>query len=51
MIIAQTGWGQEEDRQRTQNAGFNYHMVKPLDTTALIELLTEVKLSRTGAAP
>ena len=39
VIIAQTGWGQEQDRQLTHEAGFDYHMVKPVDPTALIKLL------------
>jgi CheY-like chemotaxis protein len=34
-IIAATGWGQEEDRRKTKEAGFNMHMVKPLDTEML----------------
>jgi CheY-like chemotaxis protein len=28
IIIAQTGWGQADDRQRTQEAGFDHHLVK-----------------------
>ena len=39
VIIAQTGWGQDEDRQRTHDAGFDHHMVKPVDPTALMKLL------------
>ena len=39
MIIAQTGWGQDEDRQRTQEAGFDHHLVKPVDPTTLMKLL------------
>ena len=39
IIIAQTGWGQKEDRQRTREAGFDHHMVKPLDPRALQKLL------------
>jgi CheY-like chemotaxis protein len=31
IIIAQTGWGQREDRQKTREAGFDHHLVKPLD--------------------
>lgn len=41
VIVAQTGWGQEvEDRQKTQEAGFDHHFVKPLDMAALTTLLT-----------
>ena len=33
-LVAQTGWGQEDDRRRTEEAGFNHHMVKPVDPAA-----------------
>ncbi|HEY2590810.1 MAG TPA: response regulator [Steroidobacteraceae bacterium] len=39
MIIALTGWGQDEDRRRTRESGFDSHMVKPLDLDALLRLL------------
>jgi CheY-like chemotaxis protein len=39
-LVAMTGYGQEEDRQRTQEAGFNLHMVKPIDFDRLEELLS-----------
>jgi signal transduction histidine kinase/ActR/RegA family two-component response regulator len=39
FIIAQTGWGQEEDRQRSQEVGFDHHLVKPVDPDILMELL------------
>ncbi len=39
VIIAQTGWGQDEDRQRTHEAGFDHHLVKPVDPQALMKLL------------
>ncbi len=38
-LIAVTGWGQEEDRRRTEEAGFDYHMVKPVEPAALESLL------------
>jgi CheY-like chemotaxis protein len=37
--VALTGWGQEEDRQRSREAGFDAHLVKPVDFAALEELL------------
>ncbi len=38
-LIALTGWATPEDRRRTQDAGFNHHLVKPVDYTALLQLL------------
>lgn len=43
VIIAQTGWGQEEDRQRSHDAGFDYHLVKPVDPTALMKMLAGLR--------
>jgi PAS domain S-box-containing protein len=39
VIIGISGYGQEEDRVRSQEAGFNYHLVKPVDYDALITLI------------
>jgi PAS domain S-box-containing protein len=39
MLIALTGWGQAEDRDRTRGAGFDHHLVKPADIAALQSLL------------
>jgi CheY-like chemotaxis protein len=39
MVIALTGWGQEDDRRRSEEAGFNGHLVKPVDYDKLLELL------------
>jgi len=41
ILIALTGWGQEEDVRRSSEAGFNHHMTKPVDTAALMKLLAE----------
>ncbi len=41
-IIAVTGWGQEEDRRRTREAGFDVHLVKPVDTDLLTRLVRDV---------
>jgi CheY-like chemotaxis protein len=38
-VIAVTGWGQDADRQRTREAGFHQHLVKPVDVDALGELI------------
>lgn len=34
-VLALTGWGTDEDRQRTRVAGFNVHLVKPVDRETL----------------
>jgi CheY-like chemotaxis protein len=41
-LIALTGWGQEGDRRRAMEAGFDYHLTKPVDPNALNDLLVEV---------
>lgn len=41
ILVALTGWGQEEDRRRSQEAGFNFHVVKPVDLAALEQLLSQ----------
>jgi CheY-like chemotaxis protein len=38
-LVAVTGWGQREDRRRTHEAGFDYHLVKPADLGALQAIL------------
>jgi CheY-like chemotaxis protein len=40
-LVALTGWGQEEDRLRSEQAGFDAHLVKPVDLAALTMLLAE----------
>ena len=39
VIVAQTGWGQDDDRQKSADAGFDFHLVKPVDPAALERLL------------
>lgn len=43
FLVALTGWGQEKDRQRTKAAGFDAHLVKPVDNVALSEMLGQLK--------
>ncbi len=38
-LVALTGWGQDEDRRRSHEAGFDHHLVKPVDPAALEKLL------------
>ena len=49
FLIAVTGWGQEEDRQRSSEVGLNVHMVKPVEPAALEKLLDG--LSRAESVP
>ena len=39
VLVALTGWGQDEDRRKSSEAGFNAHLVKPVDPFVLMELL------------
>lgn len=44
LLIAQTGWGQDQDRQRTKDAGFNGHLTKPIDFDRLEGILTDLSV-------
>ncbi|MGC3969478.1 MAG: hypothetical protein QM775_19585 [Pirellulales bacterium] len=37
-----TGYGSEEDRRKTADAGFHHHFVKPVDPSELREVLTDI---------
>ncbi len=39
LLIALTGWGQDEDRRKSKEAGFDHHLVKPIDLAAVLSLL------------
>ena len=39
IIVALSGWGQEEDKRRSREAGIDHHLVKPLDPASLLRLL------------
>jgi CheY-like chemotaxis protein len=47
LLVALTGWGQEEDRQMCRDAGFNSHPVKPVELPALMKLLAKFQSSPT----
>jgi CheY-like chemotaxis protein len=47
-LIAQTGWGQDEDRRRTREAGFDGHLVKPVDPEDFLKLVKGVSRRRGG---
>jgi two-component system CheB/CheR fusion protein len=39
MLVALTGYGQDEDRRRSREAGFDHHLIKPVDLEALTRVL------------
>ena len=44
VLVALTGLGQDEDRRRSEEAGFDSHMVKPVDYAILTQLLAELSV-------
>lgn len=42
VMVAVTGYGQERDRRRTQEAGFDFHLVKPATLGAIQEVLASI---------
>jgi signal transduction histidine kinase len=52
LLVALTGWGQDSDRRRSATAGFDLHLVKPVDIGRLMELLAQLQTGhgRTGEA-
>jgi CheY-like chemotaxis protein len=46
VLIAVTGWGQEEDKRRATEAGFDHHLTKPVEPAALEKLLAGLKEAR-----
>jgi signal transduction histidine kinase/ActR/RegA family two-component response regulator len=43
VLVAMTGWGQEEDKRRSSEAGFDFHLVKPVALDALEQLLASLE--------
>jgi DNA-binding response OmpR family regulator len=41
VLVALTGWGQESDRRKSREAGFDHHLVKPVDYSELMKMLGE----------
>jgi CheY-like chemotaxis protein len=46
VIVALTGWGQDEDRRRSEEAGFDHHLVKPVEVRAMQQLLAKQESSQ-----
>jgi len=47
-LVALTGWGQEEDRKKSEEAGFDAHMVKPVEPKTLEKLLADVEAAKSS---
>lgn len=50
VLVALTGWAQEEDRRQSQEAGFDHHMVKPVELADLLRVLNDVSADSRKAA-
>jgi CheY-like chemotaxis protein len=46
VFIAQTGWGQEEHRKLSREAGFTHHLVKPVEIATLVEVISSICRAR-----
>ncbi|QEL14717.1 PAS domain S-box protein [Limnoglobus roseus] len=51
VIVAQTGWGQDDDRRQSEAAGFDSHLVKPIDPAAILTLLKNLRSNGVSDAP
>jgi len=54
VLVAVTGWGQDSDKQRSKTVGFDYHIVKPITSTALNGLMIAIQQKtrdRSGRMP
>ncbi len=51
LIVAVSGYSQDEHRMRSRNAGFDHHIVKPIDPAVLTELLASLRSSRQSGSP
>jgi two-component system CheB/CheR fusion protein len=45
VLVALTGWGQDSDRKASREAGFDAHLVKPVDDATLTKLLANLGAS------
>ena len=48
VLVALTGWGQEEYRRKARDSGFDVHLVKPIDPQTLMKLLASLPLDPDG---
>jgi DNA-binding response OmpR family regulator len=48
LLVAITGWGQDIDRQKSSDAGFDHHLVKPIDSRILAAIVNDLSAANTG---
>jgi CheY-like chemotaxis protein len=48
VLVAQTGWGQDDDKRKSQEAGFDFHVVKPVDPAVLERVLAGPLVTTAG---
>jgi CheY-like chemotaxis protein len=48
ILIALTGWGRQTDLDASVAAGFDGHLLKPVEPDALVNLITKLRATRTG---
>jgi signal transduction histidine kinase/CheY-like chemotaxis protein len=48
VLIAITGWGSDSHRRKSADAGFNVHLVKPIDAMAIVNVIEKIDQSRAG---
>jgi CheY-like chemotaxis protein len=46
LLVAITGWGQDEDRRKSREAGFDFHLTKPVDPEAIARLIDDAWVKR-----
>lgn len=46
VLVAVTGWGKDEDRQRSRDAGFDLHLVKPVEPDQILDEVRKVAARR-----
>ncbi|WP_157271217.1 hybrid sensor histidine kinase/response regulator [Azohydromonas aeria] len=51
VLVAVTGWGQDQDRSRSREAGFDGHLTKPVDLDALLQVLHQAAAPRPPGVP
>ena len=51
LLVAMTGWGQDEDKRQAREAGFDHHLTKPMDVSTIEKLLKLIRASSSESTP